>query len=148
MHPGILLPKRNGNRRVFRNASVSHNRMNATGRRWRARRDSRHVFHHGVSMSLRLATANEKKRGHDFSRAAAETHLQEALAAEGYPSALVYVSLPQGLKPISTRSVTARLKSCPPVPERRVFIGDTEYTEIHRGIRVSPCISVYSVAPW
>jgi len=50
-------------------------------------------------MSLRLATANEKKRGHDFSRAAAETHLQEALAAEGYPSALGYVSAPQGLKP-------------------------------------------------
>ena len=53
-------------------------------------------------MILRLATANENHRGaggHDFSRAAAETHLQEALAAEGYPSALGYVSAPQGLKP-------------------------------------------------
>src|SRR5437867_13279669 len=62
----------------------------------------RDFFHHGVSMSLRLATANENHwggGGHDFSRAAAETHLQEALAAEGYPSALGYASAPQGLKP-------------------------------------------------
>ena len=56
-------------------------------------------FHHGVFMSLRLATANESHwgaGGHDFSRAAAETHLQEALAAEGYPSALGYVQRLRG----------------------------------------------------
>ena len=46
-------------------------------------------------MILRLATANENhlgEGGHDFSRAAGETHLQEALASEGYLSALKYVS--------------------------------------------------------
>src|SRR6266536_845872 len=46
-----------------------------------------------------------------------ETHLQEALASEGYLSALKYV--PQGASGAKarspTRSVTARLKSCPPV---------------------------------
>ena len=54
-------------------------------------------------MSLRLTTANENHwgaGGHDFSRAAAETHLQEALAAEGYLSALsMFRRAPQGLKP-------------------------------------------------
>src|SRR6266496_3940601 len=61
-----------------------------------------------------------------------ETHLQEALASEGYLSALKHVPkgasgakascgrAPQGLRrgakaPSPTRSVTARLKSCPPV---------------------------------
>src|SRR6266536_2106482 len=46
-----------------------------------------------------------------------ETHLQEALASEGYLSVLKDV--PKGASgakaPSPTRSVTARLKSCPPV---------------------------------
>ena len=54
-------------------------------------------------MILRLATANEnhwEREGTDFSRAAGETDLQEALAAEGYLSALQYLPTPQRLKPL------------------------------------------------
>ena len=53
-------------------------------------------------MILRFATANENhwEREDTTSVVPQETHLQEALAAEGYLSALQYLPTPQGLKPL------------------------------------------------
>src|SRR6266496_6268977 len=83
-----------------------------------------------------------------------ETHLQEALASEGFLSALKYVpksaSKAKAKAPSPTRSGRARLKSCPPVltgPRKAYFHrrhgGHGDFTEAsgfsvhHRVLRVS-----------
>src|SRR5436309_15304387 len=103
-------------------------------------------------MSLRLPTANENHwgaGGHDFSRAAAETHLQAALAAEGYPSALGYVSAPQGLKP-HLNTLRDGTTEVVPSRTRKAYFHSRHggHGDFHGGIRVLPCLSVCSVSPW